>query len=54
MMGGGDSASGGETLKIAPRGKTGNEDVIEAIYATKLDPREFALTLRDLLLQDRR
>lgn len=42
MMGGGDTASGGEILRITPRGEDPNKAVVEAIYATRITADDIA------------
>ena len=42
MMGGGDTASGGEMVRITPRGEDPNKAVVEAIYATRITADDIA------------
>ncbi len=51
MLGGGDSASGGEGISITPRGKTGNEDVVNAIRENRIDPQNFARIIAEELMR---
>jgi len=52
-MGNGDTASGGELIKITPKGTkdNGNADIIKAIEQNRLDEDRLARVLRDVLLQ---
>ncbi len=52
-LGGGDTASGGEGIKITPRGKSGNEDVIAAIERNRLSEERLAQLFEGAMLRMR-
>ncbi len=54
MMGGGDTASGGEMVRITPRGQDPNAALIAAIYATKTDEARLARMIAEEVLKVRR
>ena len=52
-LGGGDTASGGEGIKITPRGKSGNEDVIAAIERNRISEERLAQLFEGAMLRMR-
>lgn len=52
-MGGMDTASGDEKMKLIPEGKTGNEDVIAALEAMRIDETRLANTIVTALAMGR-
>ena len=52
-IGGGDTASGGEGIKITPRGKSGNEDVIAAIERNRISEKRLAQLFESAMLRMR-
>jgi hypothetical protein len=52
-IGGGDTASGGEGIKITPRGKSGNEDVIAAIERNRISEERLAQLFEGAMLRMR-
>ncbi len=54
MLGGGDTASGGERLTINPAGKSGNEDIIAALERNRLDENKIVRLMEGVLQRNSR